>query len=258
MNEKPTLQAFIFENLLVHFKKPVEVVSALTGLFGLHPNGVYKRMSGESDLKPKEIEAIASKFKISIDAHIFKDSDSVLFQFNPFVKPIKKFDDYINELYNAVKPLSELKDLTLHSASSELPLFYFLSSSTLFTFKMFVWARSVWNFENFKKEKFSFKLISSYNQEKAHEIWEMYRAQNTVEMWSLNILDSTLNQIEYYFSTNVFRDTTDALILCDALSDLVLNLEAMVTQGKKRWMKTYRGIILNCIIMKLLLPITRF
>ena len=233
MSEKSKLQSFIFENLIAQYKKTADVVSALADLFDLHPNGVYKRIRGESDLTPDEIQMLAMEYKISLDAHIFKDSDSVLFQFNPFIKTIKNFDDYVNELYNAVKPLSELEGLTLHSASSELPLFYFLSSPTLFSFKMFVWARSVWNLENIRKEKFSFKLISPSTQEKAREIWEMYKAQDKVEMWSLNVLDSTLNQIEYYISINAFKNKTDALILCEALTDLVLNLETMVAQGKK-------------------------
>ncbi len=233
MAEKPTLQVYLFKNLSSKFTKTSEAVSSLKKLLGVNQDGVYKRMRGDSNLTPTQIEAIASKHKISIDAHIFKDSDSVLFQFNPFIKTIKNFEDYVNELYNAVKPLSELEGLTLHSASSELPLFYFLSSPALFSFKMFVWARSVWNFEHIQKEKFSPHLLSPSTQEKAHQIWDIYEAQNTVEMWSLNILDSTLNQIEYYFSTKVIRNQTDALILCKALFDLVCNLETMVTQGKK-------------------------
>ncbi len=230
---KPTLQKYIFENLMSHFKKKSDAISRLAELFSLHPDGVYKRMNGDFNLKPDEIETIASKFKISLDAHVFSDSDSVLFQFNPFVKTIRNFDDYVNELYNAVKPLSELNGLMLHSASSELPIFYFLSSPALFSFKMFVWARSVWNFEHIRKEKFSFNLISPSTLEKAHQIWGIYEVQNTFEMWSLNILDSTLNQIEYYYSIKMFRNKMDVLILCNALSELVFNLETMVAQSKK-------------------------
>ena len=232
-NVKLTLQKYIFENLMSHFKKKSDAISEIAKLFNLHPDGVYKRVNGDFNLKPDEIEAIAAKFKISLDTHIFKDSDSVLFQFNPFIKTIKNFDDYINELYNAVKPLSELERLTLHSASSELPIFYFLSSPELFSFKMFVWAHSVWNFEYIKQEKFSFNILSRSTQERAQQIWHIYKMQNTIEMWSLNILDSTINQIEYYFSIKIIKSKTDALKLCAALFDLVSNLEIMATQGKR-------------------------
>ena len=232
-SEKPTLQSYIFKSLQSQFGKTANVVLALTDLFNLHPNGVYKRIRGESELSPDEIEALAAKYKISIDAHIFKNSDSVLFQFNPFIKTIKNFDDYTNELYDAVKPLSELKGLTLYSASSELPLFYFLSSPELFSFKMFVWAQSVWNFEYLKQEKFSFNILSQSTQERAQQIWHIYKMQNPIEMWSLNILDSTINQIEYYFSIKIIKSKTDALKLCTALFDLVSNIEIMATQGKR-------------------------
>jgi len=233
MKKKPTLQAFIFDKLQSHFKKTSDVVSALSNLFNLHPDGVYRRIRGESELRPDEIEIIASEYKISLDAHIFKNSDSVLFQFNPLIKTIKNFDDYTTELYNAVKPLSDLKGLTLYSASSDLPIFYFLSSPELFSFKMFVLAQSVWNFEYIKQEKFSFNILSRSTQARTQQIWHIYRMQNTIEMWSLNILDSTINQIEYYFSIKIIKSKTDALKLCTALFDLVSNLENMATEGKR-------------------------
>jgi len=233
MEEKITLQSYIFKNLLPRFKKTSEAVTALKDLIHLNQNGVYKRMRGDSDLTPSQIEAISLKHKISLDAHIFKNSDSVLFQFNPLIKTIKNFDDYTTELYNAVKPLSDLKGLTLYSASSDLPIFYFLSSPELFSFKMFVLAQSVWNFEYIKQEKFSFNLLSRSTQARAQHIWHIYRMQNTIEMWSLNILDSTINQIEYYFSIKIIKSKTDALKLCTALFDLVSNLEIMATEGKR-------------------------
>lgn len=217
----------------MQFKKTSDAVLEISKLLDLHPDRIYKRLRGDALLTPEEIEKIVLKYKISVDTYFFKDTDMVSFQFNPFIKTIKNFDDYINELNNAVTPLSELKGITLHSSSSDLPLFYFLSSPALFSFKMFEWARSVWNFEHIQKEKFSLHLISPSTHEKAREIWELYREQNTVEMWSLNILDSTLNQIEFYYFTKLLRGKKDALKLCEALFDLVSNLELMVTEGKK-------------------------
>ncbi len=233
MPENSELQSYIFESLKPYFKNQAEVVSALKDLIHLTQDGVYRRLRGESYLTLDEIEKIAIKYKISLDAHVFRNTDIVSFQFNPFVKTIRTYDDYMNELYNAVKPLSQLKALKLKCAASELPLFYFLSSPQLFAFKMFVFARSVWNFDNIKKEKFSISLISQKTQEKANAIWDTYKVQNTIEMWDLNILDSTLNQIEHYFLTNVFLNRTDALELCDSLLELITDLETMVSEGKK-------------------------
>jgi len=231
--EKTKLQAYIFKSLLSTFKKSSEVVTALSDLINLNSNAIYKRMRGEALLTLEETEAIVTKYKIPLDAHVFNDTDSVLFQFNPLIKPIKNFDDYTTELYNAVKPLSDLKGLTLYSASSELPQFYFLSSPDLFSFKMFVWAQSVWNFEYIKQEKFSFNILSRSTQEKAQQVWKIYKNQNTIEMWSLSILDSTIDQIEYYFSIKIIKSKTDALKLCEALFELVSNIESMIAQEKK-------------------------
>ena len=57
--------------------------------------------------------------------------------------------------------------------------------------------------------------------------------QGSVEMWSLNIVDNTLNQIEYHFHTNSFKERKDALGLCDKLLKLAHKLEVMAQQGSK-------------------------
>ena len=50
---------------------------------------------------------------------------------------------------------------------------------------------------------------------------------------NLNVLDSTINQIEHYFLINLLQNKRDALKLCQALQELVINLEIMVSRGKK-------------------------
>ena len=233
MKKKLTLQSFIFQSLLSRFNKTSEAVLELTELFSLHPNGVYKRIRGESDLSPKEIEAIASKFKISLDAYIFQNSDSVLFQFNPFIKTIKTFDDYLDDIHGDVRALGSIPDVMIYYASSEIPIFYYIAEPELFSFKLYVWGRSIWNFDYLQKADFHFNLISPSVLEKAKEVWRLYRMQSSTEMWSLNIVDNTLNQIEYHFQTNSFKNRADAVHLCDRLVSLTRNLELMAQQGSK-------------------------
>ena len=55
----------------------------------------------------------------------------------------------------------------------------------------------------------------------------------SVDIWGLNILESTLNQIDYMFNTGAFRNSEDALVLLDKLIELIHLLKSMAEHGKK-------------------------
>jgi len=233
MNGDQNLQNYLFDTVLGKYPKKSDAISALSDLLGVGSDAVYRRVRGDSDLTPKEIGLIANKFKISVDSHIFNETDHISFQFNPFVKIIKTFDDYLDDIHGDVRALGSIPDVMIYYASSEIPIFYYIAEPELFSFKLYVWGRSIWNFDYLQKADFHFNLISPSVLEKAKEVWRLYRMQSSTEMWSLNIVDNTLNQIEYHFQTNSFKNRADAIHLCDRLVSLTRNLELMAQQGSK-------------------------
>ncbi len=233
MNSDQNLQNYLFDSVLSKYPKKADAISALSDLLGVGSDAVYRRVRGDSDLTPKEISLIANKFKISVDSHIFNQTDHISFQFNPFVKTIKSFDDYLDDIHADVKALGSIPDVMIYYASSEIPIFYYIAEPELFAFKLYVWGRSIWNFTYLQSENFHFDIISPAVLEKAKEVWRMYRMQISTEMWSLNIVDNTLNQIEYHFQTNSFKKKSDAIVLCEKLLKLVQNLETMAQHGSK-------------------------
>ncbi len=233
MSSDQNLQNYLFDSVLAKYPKKVDAISALADLLGVGSDAVYRRVRGDSDLTPKEIGLIANKFKISVDSYIFNETDHISFQFNPFVRTIKTFDDYLDDIHADVRALGSIPDVMVYYASSEIPIFYYIAEPELFSFKLYVWGRSIWNFAYLQNEDFHFGLIPPNVLEKAKEVWRLYKMQGSVEMWSLNIVDNTLNQIEYHFHTNSFKERKDALGLCDKLLKLAHKLEVMAQQGSK-------------------------
>jgi len=55
----------------------------------------------------------------------------------------------------------------------------------------------------------------------------------STELWNLNLLDNTLNQIEYYLESGSIAQASDALLLCDKMIALLAHLKQMTEEGKK-------------------------
>lgn len=228
-----TLQGHLLNNILHKFKKRSEAVEALSGILNIGKDAVYRRLRGDTLLTPDELRLLANKYQISLDALIFGDTDSVFFTFNAFSQTITSVEDYLIGLKDSVAQLTTLPEAKVYYASSEIPFFYYCFFPKLITFKLYVWGRTVWDLAYLRNKPFSFDLIPPQSLDISKELLGYYKKMNTTDLWSLNIFDNTLNQIEYHLNSGVFQKEEDAVELCACLNQLADHMCAMAEVGKK-------------------------
>ncbi|MEO1623811.1 MAG: hypothetical protein AAFV25_01545 [Bacteroidota bacterium] len=117
--------------------------------------------------------------------------------------------------------------------TAEIPVFHYLHFPGLISFKLYVWARTIWNFGDMTERKFDFGIVTEEDLGLTGDILQMYNDIPTTELWHLNIVDNTLNQIEYHLKIGGFRKPEDALLLCDNLLELVDHMRSMAKHGQK-------------------------
>jgi len=227
------LQQAVFDKILGQFSKKSEAVKTLSNLFQTGQNAIYRRMRGESILTPDELALLAKHFNISLDDIIHEASDNVLFSFTPATQKVKDFTSYLNSLTEAMQPLHEFPNGTVKYAAAEIPVFHYCFFPELIAFKLYTWGKTTWNFDYLKDQPFAFNLISPDTYAAAGRFLTSYLQSKSIELWNLNVLDNTLNQIEYYAESGSIANLDDALLLCDKMAALVLHLKEMAAQGKK-------------------------
>ncbi len=227
------MQKKIIEAILAQFSKKSEVIESISILLGVGKDGVYRRMRGDSHFTPDEISILAKKFNISIDSLIWGDAKSVNFSFNDFSRHIVTYEDYMTEIYLDTVKMSKLPNVKVQYASSEIPFFYYCLFPELISFKLYNFGYTIWEMEYSKKYKFSFDLIPAKVLEIANEVSRTYNTLPGLELWNINILDNTLAQIEYHHSIGSFANETDALTLCDIISQWADHMKLMAEHGHK-------------------------
>ena len=98
---------------------------------------------------------------------------------------------------------------------------------------MYIWGRTVLDFEYMQNVKFSFDLVPVPLIQLTEKMLDIYIRLPSIELWSQNIIDNTLNQIEYHLSSGSFQNSQDALLLCDKLMELVKHMQIMARHGRK-------------------------
>lgn len=231
---KKTLQSLFFEKILLQFHKRKDGILDIAKTLDTSRDSVYRRIGSVTPLTPEELEILAVRYKISVDALIYKDHNAVLFEYRPIVKPIRSFDEYLNRILKDLEKIYALHDRKLYYASSaDFPIFFYFLSPELTSMKMYIWGRMMWDFDYLKDYPFDFEIVPLSTHLLAKELIRLYMRIPSVDVWGVNILENTLNQIDYMFNIGAFRENSDALVLCDKLIELIHLLRTMAEVGKK-------------------------
>jgi len=227
------LQEQILNKILTQFLKKSEAVEVLAEVFQVGHNAIYRRLRGETVLTPDELSMVAKRFNISIDAIIHEDTDKVFFSYAPARGKVKSFEDFLGNILDNMKPLLSMPDVRIKYATSEMPFFQYCYFPEIIAFKLYTWGKNTWNFDYLRQTPFQFDLISPAVHEMIQELLQAYLQLPSTELWNLNLLDNTLNQIEYYLESGSIAQPADALLLCDKMLSLLAHLKHMTEQGKK-------------------------
>ena len=228
------LQTYLFEEINSrHFNSRSAMIEALMQLFEVQKDAIYRRLRCETMLTPNEMTQLAQTYNISLDSYVFGRTDALFFTFNPFVKKVKNIEDFLEGIHQDVALLNRLPDVHIYNAWAEIPFFFYMFFPKLFSFKMYVYGRTIWQIDYLQNRPFDFDILPTPVIQKAKDILTLYRAIPTTELWSLNIMDNTLNQIEYHANSSGFKNAKDALVLCQDMTELANHMEAMAIHGKK-------------------------
>ncbi len=227
------LQERVFTQILSLYPKRSAAVDELSTVLGVGKDAIYRRFRGDTLMTPEELVILAQKYSLSLDALIYEKTDTVFFRFNPFSHNVSSFEDYLTTIVKDLEGMNAMPGTHIRYASSEIPFFYYAYFPELISFKLYIFGRTIWNFDYLEDQSFSFDLVSYPDIRLTKEMLDGYRSIPTTELWNLNIMDNTLNQIEYHVNSDGFKDNADALLLYDKLIELANHMEFMASQGCK-------------------------
>jgi hypothetical protein len=229
----PSIQDQLFEIITGRYPRRADAVEALCDLLNLARDPIYRRLRGETFLSPQEMTVLARHYGISIDALITGDSDTVMCNFNAFSRRIKDFSDYLAAFNTDFEQIHRMPNAHLYYASAEMPVFTYNLFPELISFKLYIWGRTTWNLESLRNRQFSLDLVTPPIIRLSQELLGHYLRLNSTELWTAQILDNTLAQIEYHVYSGGFRDPKEAILLVDKLSEWLTHMKAMAVAGRK-------------------------
>ena len=226
MEDVTTIQNTFFQQIKDRLPGHLALVDEIADTLDISNDSAYRRIRGETSLDFEEIAALAYKHGISLDGLTSSKSDTVAFRYQPLVEATFSFEDYMETVLADIKSIEEKEGGTMTYVANDIPFFQLFGVPEVASFKLFVWTKTILNYAEHKGKKFRIgEGLSDRAQELGNQLIECYCNIPSTEVFHSGSLDSTLNQIEYYYIGRLFADKAEALVLCDKLSELVDHMQ---------------------------------
>lgn len=227
------LQTQLFGLLRSKLPPHLSLVDEVSGVLGISNDSAYRRIRGEKALTLDDLVKLCTHYRLSLDALLNGSTNTFLFN-GSFVNPTTfQFDAYLTGMGNQVKYMCSFGQKKMYYLCKDIPIFHHFHFRPLAAFKYFFWMKAFINHPDFVTKKFSLADYPDEYFELGRKALHYYNQLDTVEIWNIENINSTVRQIEFYRNSNLFSNHADLMMVYDALDKLIRLLERQADEGYK-------------------------
>lgn len=228
------LQRQLFNHLRESLPSHLSLVDALCELLDLSPDSVYRRIRGEKPLTLGELKKICDTYKLSVDQLLELKTESVLFDAPGLTSQPGEFSQYMEGLLRQFRYFNSFEKREMFYLCKDSTIWNFYLFPGIAAFKTFFWSKTINNQEELRDKQFS---LAAYPYTDCfrlgQQVLEEFNRIPCVEIWNLESLHSTINQIAYYREAGHFRSREDYDAVIASFIDMINHLELQAEKGLK-------------------------
>lgn len=232
--ETKQLQQELFNHLKRTLPAHISLVDELCSLLDMSADSAYRRIRGEKPVTLSELKQICEHYHLSVDQLLQLRNDSVLFRAPGITNGTLSFTGYMEEMLAQFRHFNSFDQGDIYYLCKDAPFWYFYLFPEMASFKTFFWCKTINNEpaladKLFSLREFPFGECFLLGQ----QILAEHGRLNTVELWNLESINSTINQMAYYRDAGIFKSRDDLFAVADSFIRMLDHLQAQAVQGKK-------------------------
>jgi hypothetical protein len=232
--ESTELQQQLFSYLKKNMPPHLSLVDELCELLDLGTDSVYRRIRGEKPITLSELKKVCEHFHVSIDQLLHLQNESAFFEAPGINNVPGDFVDYLKEILQKFRHFNTFRNKNIQYFCKDIPIWYFYLYPELAAFKTFFWSKTFHNRPELSNRQFSLKEFPYYECFLIGQ--QILQEQNQIpcsELWNLESVNSTTNQIAYYKDIGAFKSREDYIAVVDSLHQTLDHLQLQAEKGVK-------------------------
>jgi len=230
-----SVQVLLFQHLKNQLPPHLSMVDEVADLLGISNDSAYRRIRGEKPMDLEETHKLCSHFNIPLDRLLHLKSDSFVFSGKlKVVGSANAFEEWLDEVQHQFQVISSFKSRHIYFLMKDISPFVHFLVPELAAFRCFLYLKSILQDERMKGTKFSLNdpFYEKYVAQ-GRKIYNLYSQIPTTEIWNIETLNSSLNQINFYVEAGAFVHKNDIKILYAKVEELVNHIERQAELGVK-------------------------
>jgi hypothetical protein len=213
---------------------PKSLIKVLEDQFHISASAAYRRINGDTSLTFDELSYLLANYNISLESSL--RPNTIRYTVPALQAQPQSPHAYLDLIERDLTFLAAEPACTILYMANELPFFYYLLAPEIAYFKFYMWRFTVWQIEGKAIKAFdidTYRKDAPLNQQ-IKRLAILYASVGSEEIWNVNMLDTTLNQIQYCKDANRFKHPSDASFLIDILRGLLDKLKDILMYSKKQ------------------------
>jgi hypothetical protein len=228
------IQQQLFSVLKEKLPSHLSLVDELGDLLGLSADSVYRRIRGEKPIDLIELKKICEHYKLSLDQLMQLETESVLFDAPGMTSTPGEFVEYMKGMLAQFRYFNSFRTKEIFYLCKDAPIWYFYLFPELAAFKTFFWSKTINNQAVLSNKQFSFDEFPYHDCfELGQQVLEEHNQINSVELWNLESIHSTINQIAYYRDAGHFRSGDDLEAVVNSFHQWLDHIQLQAEKGVK-------------------------
>jgi hypothetical protein len=227
------LQQQIFQTIKSRLSADSSLADEIAGLLNISTDSAYRRMRGEKQITFEELYKLSSHYRISLDQLLNIETGSFQFQGNILDSKTFRFDAYLKNVMNSVAYINSFKEKEFYYLCKDSPIFHHFYFKELAAFKYYFWMCTLIYFPEFRNKKVDFEEYPDELFQMGQKVLHMYDEMDSVEIWNIENLNTTLRQIEFYRDGQMFKSDSDVFRVYEALEKYLDHIEKQAELGYK-------------------------
>jgi hypothetical protein len=227
----------IQETLIHRIKEKIgdstSIGKSLADVLHLSQDAVYRRTRLETPFTIDEIQKICTHYGISFDELLDLKFNQVVFNYNSLADYDFSLDAYLDGILDGMRQIKSLSNPSIILTVKDTPLFQLLNFPHLVRFKLYFWAKSYLNIDEFRNQQFTHEKTSERTFKTGKEVLTIYNSIPSKEIYDLDFLRGFIRQIQYYFSAHLFKDPKYSLRLLNEMTLLLNHIKEQAIVGRK-------------------------
>ena len=227
------IQTSFLDQVKQRLSPNVSFADELAEMLNVSRDSAYRRIRGETTLSFEEIKSLSNRFQISLDTLLGNSTDTVTFSFRTINSQTFPFDQWLGFILKSLETIAPFERKEITWMAKDIPITHYFQFPELAAFKCYFWMKTILQYPEYAEKKYSDRVIGDQLLSLAEKIWKKYSLTPTTEIWSFEVVQITLQQIEHYLDCGMFEKTEDAVKVCEQYLVFINHLEKELELGCK-------------------------